>query len=383
MKTKLKSIIMAYHMAVGHRVAAAMVCALCAVGLAAGAESSVPHVKNVTFRQRYPWNGLVDISCDLSGAGKVTLSATAITIKSGVTGALPGVFAGLKDFALTLPDGWQGELPDEDGKLYGMKVDMANFTYPTAVKNVAFLQRYPWNGLVDISCDLTGEGAVTLSATVLTNGVTLVENPSITGETTIDVGAAGCVTNGVRLVWDAAKDLPAGFKAQNVKVKVTVEKAPPPPAGQLWANGPIWADANFGTSEVQGHPEYGALYTFANAVNAVAQLTDGSRLPTKDELQALIDNCDSAWNDTEKGYTFTGKGIYSSNSIFLPAAGFDTGSGVRMAAEQTGICWSSTLDPTDDGCAFVLDFSEGETEVHSNYECIYGTSVRTVKDAAK
>ena len=38
MKMKLKSILAAYHMAVGHRVAAAMVCALCAVGFAAFAE---------------------------------------------------------------------------------------------------------------------------------------------------------------------------------------------------------------------------------------------------------------------------------------------------------------------------------------------------------
>ena len=35
MKAKIKSIIAEYHMAAGHRVAAAMVCALCAVGLAA------------------------------------------------------------------------------------------------------------------------------------------------------------------------------------------------------------------------------------------------------------------------------------------------------------------------------------------------------------
>ena len=35
---------------------------------------------------------------------------------------------------------------------------------------------------------------------------------------------AGARTNGVKFLWNAAADLPAGFKAQNVKVKVTVEK---------------------------------------------------------------------------------------------------------------------------------------------------------------
>ena len=256
-----------------------------------------------------------------------------------------------------------------------------------AVRNVTSRQRYPWNGLVDIACDLTGTGLVKLNATVLTNGVKLVANPTITGETTIDLGD-GCATNGVRLIWNAANDLPAGFKAQNVKVKVTVEKAPspePPPAGQLWANGPIWADANHGTSEVKGHPEYGALFKFEDAGNAVALLKDGSRLPTKEEFEKLIDTsvCDQQWDATRKGYLFTGKGDYAANSIFVPAAGFDYGSGSRSSAEHTGICWSSTPDPTEVGHAYTLDFSEGETVVHSNYECSDGMSVRLVKDAGK
>ena len=153
----------------------------------------------------------------------VKAGATAITIKAGVTGAAPGVFAGLKDFALTLPDGWQGELP-KDGVWYGATGVELTGGYPLAVKNVTSQQRYPWNGLVDISCDLTGEGSVTLSATVLTNGVEFIEAKTLIGETTIDLDAVGGETNGVKFIWNAAKDLPAGFKAQNVKVKVTVEK---------------------------------------------------------------------------------------------------------------------------------------------------------------
>ena len=49
MKTKLKSILAAYHMAVGHRVAAAMVCALCAVGFAAFAEQEISAVSAEGF----------------------------------------------------------------------------------------------------------------------------------------------------------------------------------------------------------------------------------------------------------------------------------------------------------------------------------------------
>ena len=93
-----------------------------------------------------------------------------------------------------------------------------------AVRNVMSRQRYPWNGLVDVSCDLTGAGTVTLGVTALTNGVEFIANPTLEGETTIDLDAAGGVTNGVMFIWNAAADLPAGFKAQGVQIKVSAEK---------------------------------------------------------------------------------------------------------------------------------------------------------------
>ena len=77
---------------------------------------------------------------------------------------------------------------------------------------------------MDVSCDLTGEGEVTLSATVLTNGVTFIAKPTLEGVPTVDLDAAGGITNGVKLIWNAAADLPAGFKAGGVQLKVTAEK---------------------------------------------------------------------------------------------------------------------------------------------------------------
>ena len=50
------------------------------------------------------------------------------------------------------------------------------------------------------------------------------EAKTLIGETTIDLDAAGGVTNGVRFIWNAAEDLPAGFKASGVKVKVTATR---------------------------------------------------------------------------------------------------------------------------------------------------------------
>lgn len=139
--------------------------------------------------------------------------------------------------------------------------------------------------------------------------------------------------------------------AKSAKVKVSLIAVTPPPAGQLWAGGPIWAETNVGSSEVAGHSEYGGLYAFDNAQTAVSAPW---RLPTDAEFQALRDNCDRQWDDTKKGVTFTGKGVYSVNSIFLPAAGCNYGRDSRLDAETLGVYWSSTEVDSTTAWAFYL-----------------------------
>ena len=248
-----------------------------------------------------------------------------------------------------------------------------------AVANVTTATHWPWDGKIDVTCDLTGMGKVQLIAALTTNGVTVctAKAENITGATTINLDAAGGVTNGVKFVWDAKADCPAGFNSTDTKVKVTAKKVVPPPPGQLWKDGPIWADSNLGTSEVQDHPEYGAPYNFAAAGTEVAKLGDGWRLPTKDECQSLIDKCDRTWNDTKKGYTFTGRGDYASNSVFLPAAGYDKGSG-RVIAGRSGLYWSSEV--RGDFYAWAFFFQDGMAYM-SEYGRNYGLSIRVVRDA--
>ena len=134
-------------------------------------------------------------------ASKVT--AQKLTIKDAtVTGAEKDAFKGFLNVSLSLPDGWQGELPKDDVWYGATGVTLT--TYPLTVRNVTSQQRYPWNGLVDVVCDLTGAGEVTLSATVLTNGVEFIEAKTIIGETVIDLDE-GSATNGVKFIWNAAK----------------------------------------------------------------------------------------------------------------------------------------------------------------------------------
>ena len=78
------------------------------------------------------------------------------------------------------------------------------------------------------------------------------------------------------------------------------------------------------------------------------------RLPTKTEMQELIDKCTWTWTTQNgvKGYKVTGP---SGASIFLPAAGFRIGSSLYYAGSD-GNYWSSTPNENYDGRACDLFF---------------------------
>lgn len=164
------------------------------------------------------------------------------------------------------------------------------------------------------------------------------------------------------------------------KVKVKLIAINPKTRGvQLWKDGPFWAETNLGESEVQDHPDYGALYTFANADAAVKSLLGQEwRVPSKAEFEKLsnISYCTRTWDADRKGYTFTGATEgYTDKSIFLPAAGRDTGDG-RKNAGYNGCYWSS--DVWESKYSWSLSFGElSASIVDSNRS--YGMSVRAVR----
>ena len=150
---------------------------------------------------------------------------TAITVAEPTVGvltdALRGIGASGGTIALTLPDGWQGELP-KGGSWYGATgVELTRM--PMAVKNVKPQQRYPWNGLVDVNFDLMGEGSVKVKVQVTVDGKKL-KKPTVTGETKFDLGAGG-EQKGLKLTWNANADFGDAEKHEKIKVKLTVEKA--------------------------------------------------------------------------------------------------------------------------------------------------------------
>lgn len=102
------------------------------------------------------------------------------------------------------------------------------------------------------------------------------------------------------------------------------------------------------------------------------------RMPTVEEFEELIENCDIVWT-TLTGFTgrkFTSK--KNGNSIFLPATGYRNYDSINNAG-AFGYYWSSSC-PTDyPGNAYTLGFeSDG---VYETDFCRYqGLSVRPVSE---
>ena len=169
---------------------------------------------------------------------------------------------------------------------------------------------------------------------------------------------------------------------------------------QLWADGPKFAEYNVGATSVE---DYGGYYNWGKTTNkdtsgdyksgtdALTGTDDtatnlwGSkwRMPTSAELSdtegGLLHECDCTWttnyNGTGKnGLLCTGRDEYSSNSVFLPAAGYRIGGNV-LDQVYYGLYWSST--PFGSGDAYNLLFCSDYRFVSYDDRSI-GYSVRAV-----
>ena len=87
------------------------------------------------------------------------------------------------------------------------------------------------------------------------------------------------------------------------------------------------------------------------------------RLPTKAEMQELVDRCTWTWTTYKgvKGYKVTGP---NGNSIFLPAAGSRSGAEMYIRGSYGGY-WSGTLNEGYSSDAYRLDFSSSARYVSS------------------
>ena len=131
------------------------------------------------------------------------------------------------------------------------------------------------------------------------------------------------------------------------------------------------SDANYGKDGFTDE-----LTTLKAADDAASQIWGGNwRMPTKDEWQELIDNCDWTWATLNGVNGFEVKAT-NGNSIFLPAAGCRY-RGVLYDAGSNGSYWSSSLDTDGPGRAQYVDF-DSDDHGAGNYGRGYGQSVRAV-----
>ena len=125
------------------------------------------------------------------------------------------------------------------------------------------------------------------------------------------------------------------------------------------------------------------ITTLESVDDAATQIMGGDwRIPTKDEIQELIDNTDSEWVEDFNGTGVNGRKFTSkadtSKYIFIPAAGCCSNGSVYNVGYY-GYVWSSSLGTSYSDNAWYLYFNSGSC--YMSYNNRYdGLSVRGVMD---
>lgn len=168
---------------------------------------------------------------------------------------------------------------------------------------------------------------------------------------------------------------------------------------QLWADGPKWAVFNVGAnsaSECGGYYHWGKTVNKARDISYSSSTTDiqgtsddtaknlwgdNWQMPTETDYENLLANCDVAWTTQNGRYgrLYTGKGDYSSNSVFFPAAGvYEYYDNYVSGVNANGFYWSSTPYESDSQYAYKLYFITGVQKTSSKFYRAYGCSVRAI-----
>ena len=292
------------------------------------------------------------------------------------------------------------------------------------VTDITAKQRYPWNGLVDITCKVSGIEADAGGyefAVVAVNKETgreyTVSNFSIqhNGEEVPDV----CGNGDYSLLWNAREDM-GQVVFERMTVRITLEAlALSVGKVQLWEGGPYWADRNIGAKkpedyglyfwwgDTKGHrigfafyannPDIKTVRKSASELQSAGWITSGGvlvpaydaahikwggewRMPTRQDLKDLCSKCDWIWTTKNgvNGYVVSGRGLYASNSVFLPATSYAIGTSLDLSSTLS-FYWSSEPNPDyENANSLVFTSTYHEITYYYRYR-YYGQSIRPVQ----
>lgn len=310
------------------------------------------------------------------------------------------------------------------------------------VSDIRLAQRYPWNGKVDITFNVSeiADGEVmglVMTTTNVTDG-TAIPMSDITDYTTGE--HVSTVSNGAyHLVWNAFVDY-TDIRVPSVRTYVTLTDPPRAILGnapegcvgvQLWEDGPFWAEMNIGATNVTdtglyfwwgdtvGYRANGLLLSdiyfsiaafpasltwnknpetlrkegWVTSLGELAPSHDAARvkwggewrMPKSREFEKLADTnyCSIVWTNINNVNGWLVSGVtegYEDKSIFLPASGF--GFGARISNSGTdGRFWSSDNTAGDiyQSNSFCLcNPPDGKNKNSYSRRC-YGQPIRPVR----
>lgn len=99
-----------------------------------------------------------------------------------------------------------------------------------------------------------------------------------------------------------------------------------------------WATLNIGANYIHYRGELFEWNSMSTNDTATVLWGKEWRLPTKEEFQELIDNCQWEWDKENQGYNVIGK---NGNSIYLPAGGFKSGNNDLLNYGTAVYLWGS------------------------------------------
>ena len=334
--------------------------ALLAATMAAMAAVAEPEVTDVVAKQRYPWNGLVDITCKVSGMDR------AIKWKFAVEVVMPdaGNVRKVSQFWV-VKNGTNStdRLVQANGTyklLWDAKADLGQVTYDNMVMRVSVIDR----DMVQL-----WEGGPYWATT--------------------NIGAENSEAHGYYFWWGDT----VGYKFGSGKCKSTDNGYEYYDVTWVSSSGQQMSSSPFSSSSCPTYDKNNSELLSAGYIDSTGNLAPAHdaahvhwggnwRMPTDAEFSALISNCTTTWTNQNGlyGRLVRGKGAYADRSIFLPAAGLGSGS-KRYYPGSRGHYWSSTSYSGNSDLACYLYFTSGSYFRRDNENRYCGRSVRPVRGA--